>query len=159
MNMENDAVWVNAMRGDVLDIFYHPVWQPCSGSEICFDNAFTLEGRSLRICSENAEYGVSVKSYYSSRPALADFAGLRLNLFNNNGLSVSLVCDIRDENGTHNVTIPAAKLCEVRGGWATWELRFDALDGEVEKMTFIFKHEKNQYTFVNMESLYLIPKK
>ena len=32
MNMENDAVWVNSMRGDVLDMFYHSIWQPCSDS-------------------------------------------------------------------------------------------------------------------------------
>jgi sialate O-acetylesterase len=156
MNMENDAVWVNSMRGDVLDMFYHSIWQPCSDSEICFDTAFTLEGRSLRIYSDNAGFGVSVKSYYGNRLALSDFAALRFNLLNCRGLSVSLIC----ETGDREIEIEASRLHDVRGGWSTWEARLDALAGaEAGRMTFRFRHENNPYTFVNMESLYLVPKK
>ncbi|MHB1154319.1 MAG: hypothetical protein ACYC00_18580 [Eubacteriales bacterium] len=160
MNMENDAVWVNAMRGDILDMFYHSIWQPCTDSEICFDNAFTLTGRSLRVYSNHTEYGVSVKSYFSNRLALSDFAGLRFNLFNNNGLSVSLNCEFKNTDGLHNISLQAKKLFDVRGGWSTWELQFDTLNNiEIDKMTFRFKHENNNYLFVNIESLYLLPKK
>lgn len=159
MNMEIDSVWVNAMRGDILDMFYHSVWQPCNDSEICYDNAFTLSGRSLRIYSDKTEYGVSVKSYHGNRLALFEFESLRFNLFNNNGLSVSLQCEIHGINDIRNITIQAIKLFDLRGGWSTWELKLDLLNHhEIDKMIFRFKHQNNPYTFVNMESLYLIPK-
>ncbi|MDD4773997.1 MAG: sialate O-acetylesterase, partial [Eubacteriales bacterium] len=154
MNMENDAVWVNDMRGELLDIFYHAIWTPCPESEICFDTAFTLTGRSLRVYSRETEYGVSIRSHHANRLKLADFKALRLNLFNNDGLSVFLIC----QNTAKSMTLPAYKICELKGGWATWEVSLDSLDRtETDCMTFRFRHENNAYTFINMESLYLIP--
>lgn len=159
MNTETDAVWVNAMRGDLLDMFYHAVWQPYLESEICFDTAFTLTGRSLRIYSDKTEYGVSVKGYFSNRLALSDFEGLRFDLYNTKGLSVSLICEYQNQEGVRNIFLKAEKIADIKGGWSTWEIQFKFPDhADISKMTFLFSHENNPYLFVNMESLWLIPK-
>ena len=51
-------VWTDDGRQGYLDVFYRPVWKPCTGSEVVHDNAFTLENGSIRL--EGRPWGLQI---------------------------------------------------------------------------------------------------
>ncbi|MGN1347253.1 MAG: sialate O-acetylesterase [Eubacteriales bacterium] len=149
------SVWASQMHDNVLDLFYHPIWQPEPGSEVCPDKAFTLEGQSLRVCSDQAVFGCFVKSYPYNRLDLQKFARLSVNLYNTVTLTARLILEW--DGGA--AEIPLVKTADLRGGWHTYEapLTPDVLprNAEIRKMHFRFTHSDCLYPFVNLETVRL----
>ncbi len=147
------SVWASKMHDDVLDLFYHPIWQAEVNSEVCPDIAFTLEKQSVRVSSDDAEFGCFVKAYPYNKLDLQKFGKLSVNLYNTVGLSAKLVLEWA--NGA--VEIPFVKSADLRGGWQTFEAELSAIpEGvEIKKMHFRFAHTDCRYHFVNLEHVRL----
>ncbi|MBQ8402511.1 MAG: hypothetical protein IJX14_11350, partial [Clostridia bacterium] len=70
------SVWAAHLRpdcGELLDVFYHPIWKSTCGCEVAHDRAFTLEDGSIRIALSESEYSPAVRSsvigaYVESHP-------------------------------------------------------------------------------------------
>ena len=148
-----ESRWISKMRGDVLDLFFHPVWQPCEASEVCRDTAFRLRSAaSLRVSSDEdaaaKEFGCFVKSYPYNRLDFGKFSALRVSLFNTDKLTASLTLETADGS----VTLPFEKIEDEKGGWSRWEAKFTGLpEGEITRMVFTFKRDSDRYAFVNLE--------
>lgn len=144
------SVWASKLHDDVLDLFYHPIWHAEVGSEVCPDTAFTLEGQSIRVCSDDAEFGCYVKSYPYNRLDLQGFGSLTVDLYNTEGLSADLI--LTWDGG--EVTVPLRKKSELRGGWSTYKAILKNKlpeEASIERMTFRFRNEGSRYHFVNLE--------
>lgn len=133
----------------VFDLFYHPVWLPEPGSEVCPDPAFTLDGTSLRVCSDSAQFGCYVKSYPYNRLDLQKFRRLTVRLFNTDGLSAVLKLDF--ENGV--LEIPFTMTHAVGADWSEYEAELSGIpqDAEILRMHFRFTQKDSRYHFVNLE--------
>lgn len=149
------SVWVLNSTAEVNDVFYHPVWQPLPGAEICTDTAFTRGAMSIRICSAQPEFGAAVKSYPYNRLDLQNYAALQLDLFSAHPVAGQLeVCCENAE--THALPIEETEIGDF--GWRTARVDLSALPGgNITEIRFRFTAEKKAY-FVNMENLILIPK-
>lgn len=151
------SVWASKLHDDVLDLFYHPIWHAENGSEVCPDTAFTLEGQSIRVCSDEADdvqFGCYVKSYPYNRLDLQKFKYLTVNLYNTDELYASLILSWKGGK----LMLPLRKTTELRGGWSTYKaILKDNIpeDASIERMTFRFNNEGSRYHFVNLEKVRL----
>ena len=147
------STWASKMRGDVLDLFYRPVWQPMPGSEVCADCAFRCEDDcSVRIEAADGNsgvFGVSVRSYPYQKLDLGKFRGLRVHLFNTRGLTASLAVVTQDGERIY----PFVRTADLRGGWAVYEAAFEGLtpESDVLRMEFRFEREGETFRFANLE--------
>jgi len=152
-----NSFWANNIKGEVFDIFYRPIWQAEPESELCLDSAFTLEGSSVRVCSENNEFGCFVKSYPYNTLDLWRFKALSANFFNvRGGLNAKLILELEDKM----IENPFTECEEIRGGWMRYEASLEAVPegANVKKMIFRFSHDDTSYHFVNLERVRLIKK-
>ncbi|MBE6725926.1 MAG: sialate O-acetylesterase [Ruminococcaceae bacterium] len=147
------STWGSKLRGDVLDLFYRPVWKPLPGSEVCPDPAFRCEDDcSVRIEAEDGNggvFGASVRSYPYQKLDLGKFRGMRVHLFNISGLTASLAVFTSDGERE----FPFVKTSDLRGGWAVYEATFEGLTPEtdVSRMEFRFEREGETFRFANLE--------
>ena len=157
LDLTRQSVWVIRPREDALDVFYHPVWQPLGASEICPDNAFTQSGLSLRICSDAATFGASVKAYPYNRLDLVHYAALRVKLFNTEQLDARLVLDCAGQ--AEPLELPLVQKEDAGYGWHWYEVSFEALsECDIRRMSFVFTQKSAPLHFVNLESPILIPR-
>lgn len=150
------SVWGSKLRGDILDLFYRPIWHPEIGSEICPDIAFSLEGQSLRVAPENPDdpdFGCYVKSYPYNKLDLQKFGRLSVNLYHPNDLLATLYI----EGNSFETDIPLEKTSDLVGGWHTYSADLSGLpqDIEITKMFFSFHLESGHIRFVNLEKVRL----
>lgn len=147
--------WASRLRGDILDLFFHPVFHPIPGSEVCCDTAFRCQSNgSIRVCSEDDEktFGCYVKSYPYGRLDLQKFKGLRVNLYNTGSMTAELVLTTADGD----TVLPFKKLEHIGYGWDRYEAVFGELaDTEITRMTFRFTRDSDRFHFVNMERIRL----
>lgn len=157
LDLARPSVWAILPRDSALDVFYHPVWQPLGASEICPDNAFTQSGLSLRICSDAATFGASVKSYKYNRLDLYHYAALRVKLFNTDQLNAKLVLDCAGQ--AEPLELPLVQKETAGYGWHWYEASFAALTAcDIRRMSFVFTQKSSPLHFVNLESPVLIPR-
>lgn len=166
------SIWAQHLRpdcGELLDVFYHPIWHPCTGCEVAHDRAFTLEDGSIRIALREDEYtpttrsatiGACVYAHPYNRLDLQNYHSLHLRLLNHEHTTLSLVLVYKEENGlTVTKTIPAEKGDILPAGWATYTIPLDGIpDGEIRQMQFVAKLQDTPYLFVNLEGFVLMPK-
>jgi len=156
LDLSRQSVWVNHATGDVRDVFYHPVWQPLPDSEVCVDPSFTKNGQSLRICSEEQEFGAFVKAYPFNRLDLQNYSALRMHIYNTGDLEAKLELSY---DKADPVTVPIEKTASLGDGWDAYAVSFENLPaGEINKMTFRFAKRASLPIFVNIEELTLVPK-
>ena len=147
------ATWASKMRGDILDLFFRPVWNPFPDSEVCVDPAFRCEDDcSVRIEAADGNagtFGAYVRSYPYQRLDFGKFRGMRVNLFNTAGLTASLAL----VNGEGEIVRSFRKTEELRGGWSRYEADFGDLstDAVFDRMEFRFDREGENFRFVNLE--------
>ena len=148
--------WASRLRGDILDLFFHPVFHPLTGSEVCCDTAFKCQSNgSIRVCSEDDEktFGCYVKSYPYGKLDLQKYKGLRVNLYNTGSMTAELVLTTADGD----TVLPFKKLEHIGYGWDRYEAVFGELaDTEITRMTFRFTRDTDRYHFVNMERIRLV---
>lgn len=148
--------WASRLRGDILDLFFHPVFHPLAGSEVCCDTAFKCQTTgSIRVCSEDDQqtFGCYVKSYPYGKLDLQKFTGLRVNLYNTGSMSAELVLTTADGD----IVLPFKKLEHIGYGWDRYEVQFGTLpEAEITRMTFRFTRDTDRYHFVNMERIRLV---
>ncbi len=148
--------WASRLRGDILDLFFHPVFHPIPGSEVCCDTAFKCQSNgSIRVCSEDDEktFGCYVKSYPYGKLDLQKFKGLRVNLYNTGSMTADLVLTTADGD----TVVPLKKLEHIGYGWDRYEAEFGTLpEAEITRMTFRFTRDTDRYHFVNMERIRLV---
>ena len=154
------SVWISKLHGDVLDLFFRPIWQPLHGSEVCPDSAFrTGPDASVRVAAEdgnNGEFGACIRSYMYQSLDLYRFAGLSVDLFNMNAsegcLRVITAC------GTREFSFEPVKNVRLPDGWARFTAGFSGFSAEepVERMEFVFNREAGEFRFVNIERPRLI---
>lgn len=163
------TVWGSRMRGELLDLFWRPVWLAEPGSEVCPDSAFSLEGhsRSLRVQAEygadgepNSEFGCFVRAYPYNRFELSKFSRLRVNLYNTKELNAAIV--VKWQGGEKRIPLTPtgdeyAGRIKIRGGWAVYEADLSGLpaDTEANKLHFVFTNGGNRFRFVNLEHVRL----
>ena len=157
LDLTRQSLWCECCRANVNDVFYHPVWQPLGASELCTDSAFTQCGGSLRISSDDAEFGVSVKAYKYNRLDLQNYAALRIKLFNVHSLDARLSLDY--EGRPEPFELPFVQKEDAGDGWFFYEVPLGELPaGEIRRMSFRFSQPDTPLHFVNLESPVLIPK-
>ena len=148
--------WASRLRGDILDLFFHPVFHPLPGSEVCCDTAFKCQtDGSIRVCSEDDEktFGCYVKSYPYGRLDLQKFKGLRVNLYNTGSMTAELILTTADGD----TVLPLKKIEHIGYGWDRYEALFGELpETEITRMTFRFTRDADRFHFVNMERLRLV---
>ena len=148
--------WASRLRGDILDLFFHPVFHPLTGSEVCCDTAFKCQSNgSIRVCSEDDEktFGCYVKSYPYGKLDLQKYKGLRVNLYNTGSMTAELVLTTADGD----TVLPFKKLEHIGYGWDRYEAEFGTLpEAEITRMTFRFTRDTDRYHFVNMERIRLV---
>ncbi|MBE6570514.1 MAG: sialate O-acetylesterase [Ruminococcaceae bacterium] len=150
------AMWGSRLRGDILDLFYRPVWHPDCGSEVCPDTAFTLEGQSIRVApedGESADFGCYIKSYPYNKLDLQKFGKLSVNLYHTGELAACLF--IEWNGGGTDICLNRTET--LTGGWARYEAVLTGIpeDAEIRKVTFSFHQEKGALRFVNLEKVRL----
>lgn len=148
------AAWASKMRGDLLDLFFRPVWLPLGESEVCPDTAFRCcDAASLRIEAADGNrgvFGTAVRSYPYQRLDFGRFGGMRVHLWHTDHTSASLALISADGTGT---VFPFRKTGALRGTWEIWEATFDGIpeDAEFARMEFRFEREGENFRFVNLE--------
>ena len=134
-------------------LFYYPIWNPEAGSMVCPDNAFTLEGQSIRVCSDAPEFGCYVKSWPYNRLDLANFGKLTLQLYNQVGLTAKLILEWDDGM----MELPLEKEEELFGCWGSYAAKLENIpkDKEIARMHLRFVQTGNACHFVNFEKMRL----
>jgi len=139
----------------VNNLHYHPVWFPMRGSDLCVDPAFTLGSGSIRISAQASRCGAYVNDVYNARLDLQNYAAFRCNLYNIRNLQAHLRITYRDGR---KVRRTLRQVAAVRGGWMTYEADLANLpEGEIATLAFCFLHKDAPYSYVNLESMMLIP--
>ena len=140
--------WASKLHDDVLDLFFRPVFEPLSDSEICPDTAFRrIDAASLRVAGENADFGCFVRSYPYQKLDFEKFSGLRVHLFNTDRLEATLVLVAGDTK----LYLPLVREGDLGAGWGVYSAVFPKLDREIDRMEFRFRREAVNYRFVNIE--------
>ena len=166
------SIWAAHLRpdcGDLLDVFYHPIWKPSCGSEVSHDRAFTLEDGSIRIALAETEYSPAVRSsvfgaYVESHPYnrldLQNYTALQLRMMNHDHTALSLVLTYREADGlAMTKTIPAVKNGDLRAGWAQFTISLEDIpEGEITGMEFRAAVKDTPYQFINLEGFVLLPR-
>ncbi len=148
------AVWTKEPWSEQpTQLFYYPIWQPEPGAQLCVDSAFTLEGQSVRVCSETPQFGCFVKSHPYNRLDLQKFARLSLQICNTDALTASLV--LVWQGG--QVELPLVKVQPLRGNWAVYEAVLQGIpaDAEITHMRLHFDQAGQPEYYVNFEKLRL----
>ena len=166
------SIWAAHLRadcGELLDVFYHPVWKADCGCEVAHDRAFTLDDGSIRIALSETEYsptvrssviGASVYAHPYNRLDLQNYTSLRLRMLNCEHTVLSLVLQYKEADGvTITKTIPAEKQKDLTAGWAEYAISLEGIpEGEILSMTFRAQIKDTPYQFVNLEGFVLIPR-
>ncbi len=166
------SVWVQHLRGDcgdLLDVFYHPIWKPACHSEVCADRAFTLADGSIRIALAETEYSTSVRNdsfgaYVESHPYnrldLQNYKALTFRVLNHGAATISLVLTYREKDGVIlTKKLPAVKTGDLAAFWAGFTVNLEGIpDGEIAKMAFQVETKDTWYHFVNIEDFVLMPR-
>lgn len=161
-DMNNTRQWAYKVSSDSwYDLFFHPVWRPVGMSEVCSDPAFCYEtDMSLRVCGDDVPtgeaFGCFVTSYPYARLDFAGYAALEVSVFN----AADVKAFLRLETAAGTEEYPLETVRGLGGGWCRMRAAFDRLpDGEVTRMTFLFRKDTDVYRFINMERVRLIPGK
>lgn len=156
-----ELCWAPKLHDDVLDVFYHPIWNPTEGSEVCHDTAFTRDTTaSVRVCSDDVvcnvgNYGCYVKSYPYNKLDLFRYKAIEADFYNADKVKAELI--LTGEDG--DTVIPFERISDVVEGAARYSASLDGLSEQnYKKMTFSFSDEKDRYHFVNIERIRLIRK-
>lgn len=166
------SIWAQHLRadsGELLDVFYHPIWHPAPDCEVTHDRAFTLAKGSIRIARREDEYtptsrhatiGASVYAHPYNRLDLQNYSKLTLHMLNCEHTELSLLLTYKENDGVTVLNIPAQKDDEASGrlpdGWSAYTIPLtDIPDGEIRQMTFSAKITGTPYLFVNLENFVL----
>ena len=166
------SVWTADLRpacGELLDVFYRPVWKASCGCETAHDRAFTLADGSIRIALSATEYdpavrssviGAFVEAHPYNRLDLQKYTSLRLRMLNCEHTALSLVLTYREKDGVQlTKTIAAEKTADLHHGWAEYTISLDGIpEGEILKMEFRAALTDTYYHFVNLEGFVLMPR-
>lgn len=141
--------------------YYRPVWRPLDGSNVCIDNAFTLqtEGRyiSLSVDSLNERFGVYTVTQAGHAFDFQKYSSLEVDVFYCGLLSFDVILDYTDGRG---VKLNAKYLCESSMFFKHYSIDFSEIpDGEINKMSFVFSvNNQKLIKRVNIGRIYLCPK-
>ncbi len=166
------SVWVQHLRadcGDLLDVFYHPIWKPSCRSEVTTDRAFTLADGSVRIAYaetefspsvRNASFGAVVEAHPYNRLDLLKYKTLTFRALNHGAAALSLILTYREQDGVVlTKKIPAEKTRDLAAHWAGFAVNLDGIpEGEIAKMEFHVETKDTWYHFVNLEDFTLMPR-
>lgn len=148
-----DSVWGSKIHGEVLDLFFRPVWVPGAETEISKDTAFCCETKcSIRIEAENKKAAATVKSYPYNRLDFEKFSALKINLFNTAHMSAKLI--LKSDNAVTESAFE--KVSDIIGSWSVWKAPIVCPEGEIRSMTFEFTFDSDEFRFVNLEKPRLI---
>jgi len=161
-------VWTDDGRQGYLDVFYRPVWKPCTGSEVVHDDAFTLENGSIRIARSATEYsplvresviGAYVEAHPYNRLDLQKYTSLRLRMMNSEHAVLSVLLTYREKDGVQLVkTLPAEKIKDLHHSWAEYSVSLEGIpEGEILRMEFCAALKDTYNQFVNLEGFVLMP--
>ncbi len=166
------SVWVQHLRpdcGDLLDVFYHPIWKPACYSEVTADRAFTLADGSVRIAYaetefspsvRSASFGAVVESHPYNRLDLQKYKSLTFRMLNHGAAALSLLLTYREQDGVVlTKKLSAEKTCDLAAHWAGFTVNLDGIpEGEIAKMEFHVETRDTWYHFVNLEDFVLWPR-
>ena len=161
-------VWTDDSRQGYLDVFYRPVWKPCTGSEVVHDDAFTLENGSIRIARSATEYsplvresviGAYVEAHPYNRLDLQKYTALRLRMMNSEHAVLSVLLTYREKDGVQLVkTLSAEKIKDLHHSWAEYSVSLEGIpEGEILRMEFRAALKDTFNQFVNLEGFVLMP--
>lgn len=163
LNPDRFSVWETHQDANGrLDVYYHPIWKPLCGSEVCRDDAFadTLSGysHSIRIAGEKNPIGATVSASEYYKLTLSHYSALELDLYHRGKVMGELVIDYAEENGT---TVSVRRpMTEVEGAQYTFKrysVDLTALPaGTVASLQFVFTcDDTRDFPFVNIVKLVL----
>jgi hypothetical protein len=161
LDLTKQAVWEFNCHDDINDMFYRPVWHPAKESEICYDDAFSETGKSLRILGDGQIIGAYVKSYRYNALDLQNYKALHFDVFNHKSVKCYAELNITVSPSEKRVIkIEGQKITDKKNCWAEFAVTFENcnISGNVESMTLRFDMNDNRYRFVNIDRLDLIPR-
>lgn len=154
-DMEKTSFWASKahIEGHEKDVFYRPIWLADKESSVCRDDAFTLEGYSLRVEGENERFGCYVRSYLYNELDLMNFDKLSVNIYALDPMKAAL--RLKTDDG--DIVIPLEEKEKLIGGWRTFEAGLSGIkkDASISEMHFEFEQQGGAFRFVNIEKVRL----
>ncbi|MDF2686166.1 MAG: sialate O-acetylesterase, partial [Clostridia bacterium] len=119
LDLTKQAVWVFNCHEDINDMFYRPIWHPAKESEICYDDAFSETGKSLRILGDGQVIGAYVKSYNYNALDLQNYKALHFDIFNHRNVKCFAELNIKvSPSEKQIIKLDGEKLADKNNGWA-----------------------------------------
>ena len=152
-----DSEWICQEISDTHRIaFNRAVYKPCEG-ELCFDNDFSLSGRSLRVIGEKfAPLSFSVLSSPYHELDLNNYSALKVCLLNTKNLVATLTVKSDDKE----IVVEGVKDKYIYGDWYEYSFSLDKIKKGCDKITFSFRFDGDNPSpcTVNLDNFILVPK-
>ncbi|MBQ8578070.1 MAG: hypothetical protein IJ449_08955 [Clostridia bacterium] len=150
-----------------LDVYYHPVWKPLAGCEVCQDDAFaeTISGmmHSVRVSAEtvssgSATFGAYVSSTEYHRIRLSRFSAMEIDLYHRGTVSGYLEIGYAPKDGmTVTVQRPLAAIDGAPYTFQRYKADLAGIpEGIIETLKFVFTVDDPQkMNYVNVSKITL----
>ena len=158
MTRDSEFFIADAFTDPFRDAGQKPNYFPLDGSAVCYDKIYTRSTRSLRIEGEDRRFGAYIKAAHGAPLDFANYAALRLDLYNAARLNVAL-CLFGEDSEEPLCTLAGGVEENLPYGWA--RIIFDLRDPPKDKITraeFRFEEATGNVPFANIENLVLEPK-
>ena len=164
LNNELDSAFVGHTEGTMFDFFNRAIFNPTSGSGVCYDSDFALDGRCLRVYAldqSQKTFGTFIRASQYATLDLQNYSALKLLIFHHNELKVKLALHYKEKDGVSSVCrIEATKGENGRLGWLEHSFDLSGIpDGTIEKAEILFTRGDNRLSYVFIDKLILVPKK
>ena len=157
LNTEYDSEFICNFKEERRDVFRQPIYRPSPGSTVCFDRDFSISGRSVRVGGIGETFGTYIISNPYNPIDLQNYSALHLCLLNINGLNADIVLNFAEKGG--NMVITGEMLSTLPGGWGKYVFDLTAVpDLKIDSLEFRFTLKNNPLYYVNIDSLFLVPK-
>ncbi|MBQ8371453.1 MAG: hypothetical protein IJX38_00735 [Clostridia bacterium] len=143
------------------DMFPHPVFYPLCGSTLCFDSAFNVSGRSLRIHGEPSHKGFYIESKKYREIDLENYVTLGMYIGHTDELTAKMtIYTIRD--GKERTSTVTGRLDRPVGvGLGFYKFDIPKLSDPVTRVEFVFVHDgetpRDRYAVI--DGITLTPKR
>ena len=164
LNNENDGEFVGATVNTYFDFFNRAIFEPISGSGVCYDNDFAITARSLRVYAldhANEKFGAYILASQYATLDFENYSAMKFSLYHHRSLRVELVLHYKEKERTrlvHRVAVTPSE--NGKNGWYEHTADLSGIPiGEIEKAEFLFTRGEDRLSYVFLDDIVLVPKK
>ncbi len=157
----DSVMLVDSFTAEDQDMFPHPVFQPIDGSTLCFDTAFNVSGRSLRIHGEPSRKGFFIESKKYRELDLENYVTLGMYVGHADELMARMIIHTTGEGNARTSTIVGRLDRYIGVGLGYYKFDIPKISEPVERLEFIFSHdgEAPRDRYVVVDGISLMPKR